>query len=207
MTFKPLPDFDVSVIVCHPEGGLCVFKRDRFVTLLNGKKQLPINGKNFELKECLVIEMQPTNHGDSKCISYRFTEKPTGKVFVLCTDHEDEVGIPQDFRKHLSGADLLIMDAQYDQKRYVTQTTRYGHGTPHGVIKQGLVAGVKKLGITHHDPRSTDAFLEGKIIPEAKTVLERLVSDQDFKDMYSIRETILTDQDVFLCYDYQEYEV
>jgi len=207
MAFKPLPDFEVSVMVVHPEGGFRVFDRDNYIKTLNGKKQLPINGKSFSVNECLVITMQRANHGNSTCISYRFHEMPTGKVFVFCTDHEDEVGARVDFRQHLANADLLIMDGQYDHKRYMTQTTGYGHGTPHGVVKQGLIAGAKRLGITHHDPRSTDAFLEGKIIPEAREVLGHLTTDKHFLDTFGVSETILTDQNVFLCFDYHEFEV
>jgi len=207
MKYKPLEDFDCSVIVCHPKGGMAVFNRDRYVTLLKDKKQIPINGASYDVCECLVITMQPTNHGDCKCISYRFEEKPTGKVFVFATDHEDVVALSVDFRKHLQGADLLIMDAQYDHTRYNEKTANFGHGTPHGVIKHGLIAGVKKLGITHHDPRSTDAFLNGMILSEAIEVLGRLSSDFSFKKSYRLGNTILTDQDVFLCYDYTVYFV
>lgn len=208
MNFKPLRDFDVSVMVVHPEGGFALFSRDRYVQIMNGKKkQLPINEKSYSPGECMIITMQPANHGNSTCISYRFHEVRTNKVFVFCTDHEDEVGSKVDFRNHLAGADLLIMDAQYDRKTYMSKTAGFGHGTPQGVVKHGLISGVKSLGITHHDPRSTDAFLDGHILTEARNVVGRLASSQEFLEDFNPSEILLTDQDVFLCYDYQVYEV
>jgi len=207
MTFKPMPDFDVSVMVIHPEAGIALFNRDEYIKKLNGKKQLPIKGKSYPLEEFLIITMHPANHGNSTCISYRFEEMPTGKVFVLLTDHEDEMGIQASLRQHLKNADLLIVDAQYEHKRYMTQTTRFGHGTPHGVVKLGVVAGVKRIGITHHDPRSIDAFLEGTIIPEALIVLKGMRTDTTFMEMHKVEKVILTDQDVFLCYDYVTYQL
>jgi ribonuclease BN (tRNA processing enzyme) len=153
--------------------------------------------------------MQPANHGNAKCISYRFEEMSTGKVFVFCTDHEDEVGIPADFSRHLSNADLVIMDAQYDQKRYMTKTARYGHGTPHGVMKQALASGVKRVGLTHHDPHSTDEFLQDVIIGEAKHVLQELKNNKEFTETFGIdiNKKLISENDIFLCVDYNLIEV
>ncbi len=151
--------------------------------------------------------MQRNNHGNATCISYRFHEMPTGKVFVFCTDHEDEVAISQDFRRHLKDADLAIMDGQYDHQRYMKQTARFGHGTPHGVIKNALIAGVRRIGITHHDPRSTDQFLREKIIPEAIDALIRMAADEEFRNMNNAPEFVLMPDNIFLCHEYMEVEV
>lgn len=201
MEFKPLQDFDVSVIVVHPEGGFATFKRHRYMTLLEKKNQLPINGKTYPIAECLVISMVHANHGNSTCISYRFEEMPTGKTFVLCTDHEDTVGVPTEFGKHLSGVDLLIIDGQYQQEKYLKQTAGFGHGTGHGVVKQALITGVKSVGITHHDPNSTDAYLINVILKEAISARANIEKEMKPEDIH------LKEDGVFLVSDYQEIEV
>lgn len=206
MKFKNLEDFDVHVVIAHPKGGFATLRLDRYQSILDGKRQVSIGQRKYMIDECLVIKMAKTSHGNSNCISYRFEENPTGKVFVFCTDHEDVPSIPVDMRGHFQGADLLIMDAQYDQTRYMTQTGGYGHGTPFGCVKQGVVCGAKRMGFTHHDPSSVDEILEGKILPEGKDALKK-IRTTDILDIYGIEEVLLTEQDMFLCFDYQEYEV
>ncbi|CAN2047391.1 MBL fold metallo-hydrolase [Candidatus Magnetomoraceae bacterium gMMP-13] len=142
MTFKSLDDFDVHTIAIHPKGGIKTFKLDIFNTIINKGTQLPLIGGNYSLNECLLIKMVKTNHGNATCISYRFEERPTGKVFVLCTDHEDMVGIPMELRRHFQDADLLIMDAQYSDEKYndpVFCTAGFGLVTPFGCVKQAVV--------------------------------------------------------------------
>ena len=123
--FKSFLDFDVNVILCHQEGGFAVLKYDRYMKLKDGEKGLPINGTSYPIDECLLIKMAKTNHGNSTCITYRFEEKPTGKVFVLCTDHENTAGISADLKKHFENADLAIIDGQYDEAKIVSTQAEY----------------------------------------------------------------------------------
>ncbi len=208
MNFHPLENFDVTIIVSHPEGGFQQHQFDHYMTFTQKNQPIPINGKEYNLSECLIITMQATNHGNATCISYRFHEMPTNKVFIFCTDHEDQVSVPLDFKRHLANADLAIMDAQYDLPRYTQKTGGFGHGTPTGIIKQGLIANIKKIGLTHHDPGSTDIFLEDIIMQEAKQAMTQLRENAEFTDLFKVDKTLLTKQDdVFLCYDYAEIEV
>ncbi len=207
MKFHVLEDFDVHVMVVHPKGGFAVFNLERFNMLMSTGKQLPIGGKKYEISACMIIRMAKANHGNASCISYRFEEMPTGKVFVFCTDHEDSVGVSIDLRKHFANADLLIIDAQYNHVKYINQTTGFGHGTPFGVVKQAIVCNVKRIGLTHHDPGSRDEFLENTILPEARGALEQLRNDKRFLENFNISDIALTDQAIFLCCDYSEYEV
>jgi phosphoribosyl 1,2-cyclic phosphodiesterase len=208
MKLQAVEDFDVSVFLIHPEGGVALKKLDALKKMeAKGQTQVSFGKGRFDIRECLVIRMQRASHGNATCITYRFEEMPTGKVFVLCTDHEDSSAIPLDLRHHLADADLLIMDAQYDKTKYRTKTAGYGHGTPEGAIKHGLICGAKRLGISHHDPGSVDAFLEGKILDEARSALGGLCADEGWLNEFEINEVLLTDQDVFLAYDYEEYEV
>lgn len=192
--FYSLKDFDVSVIAIHPKAGTAILNLDTYNKILQQDQQIPFNQKKYNLTECLIIKMAKTNHSNSNCISYRFEEKPSGKVFVLLTDHEDMVSTPADFKNHLSKADLLIADAQFSKEKY-RQTAGYGHGTPFGCIKQAVTAKAKKIGLTHHDPNSSDNFLEKTILKEAHNSLNK------FK---KAKKTSLNKKDIFICKDYQE---
>ena len=166
LTPKPLESFAVQVIVIHPLGGFGIFDFDTFNQIKNSKNRIfSISGKPCHMDECMIVAMQATNHGSGPiCISYRFHEMPTGKVFVFMTDHEDTAAISGDYRKHLANADLAILDGQYDDVTYNQKTADYGHGTPFGTMKLATAAGVKRVGLTHHDPKSTDVFLEDVIL-------------------------------------------
>lgn len=207
MKFKPLEDFEVTVIAIHPDGGVGIFSRDKFVLAEQGKRQLSFGRSSHAIDECLIITMQPTNHGEQRCISYRFEERPTGRVLVIATDHEDQVSVPTAFLQHLKGANLTILDGQYDYQKYINSTGGFGHGTPTGVVKLALRAGVERLGITHHDPQSTDSFLTQVILKEAVTALARFSADVEFKKTYNVGEISLDASNVFLCVDYAEYDV
>jgi len=110
-----------------------------------------------------------TDHPENT-ISFRFEERPTGKVFVFLTDEENRDGLPLDLRRHVSGANLLIQDAQYDREKYDTRTAGFGHGTPDYVIRLAKMCGVTRVGLTHHDPLSTDADIQS-ILAEAQAQL------------------------------------
>ena len=56
----------------------------------------------------------------------------------------------------LRGADVLIMDTQYDADEY-KRHTGWGHGCLDDVVTLALQAQVKTLFLFHHDPSHDDA--------------------------------------------------
>ena len=207
ITFHALTHYDVQVIAIHPVGGYATFSLDRYneYTMKNG--HLPIGkGQSFPISECLIVTMVQTNHGNANCISYRFEEKPTGKTFVFCTDHEDVAAIGLDFRRHLSEVDLLIIDAQYSAEQYIN-TAGFGHGTPYGCIKHSIISKVKRVGLTHHDPGSTDQHLEDVILHQARSAIEEISQNKSMLGQYGVEKVRLTKEDIFLCADYETITV
>lgn len=167
-----IEDANSQVIVVHPEGGTKQFSLDEFERLTEKEgRQLPFSKtQKFSVKECLVIRMYRSNHPE-QTISYRFEEGPTGgKVFVFVTDHENQDGVPVDFKAHLQGADLLVMDCQYSREKYEKQTAGWGHATPDYVANVARESKAKVLGLTHHDPSSNDAMIDS-IVATAQNVL------------------------------------
>lgn len=213
MTFKTLEGFDVKVGICHSLGGWQILDLETFVKIDKPQGQVRLKGRMYDLKDCLVIRMQRANHGNSTCITYRFEERRTGKVLVICTDHEDPAGIPKSLLAHFKHADLLIIDAQYDQKRYGTQVAGFGHGTPRGIAWQSLAANVKCVRITHHDPVvGSDDYLENEILAPANDAAQSFLCSPEFRSQYGFQDSdafriTSPDGGIHLCADYETYSV
>lgn len=182
-----------NVIIVHPKGGVKLFTLEELERAeLTAPAQVMMQPKGrYPLAECLVIKMLKTNHPENT-ISYRFEDRPTGKVFVFLTDHENQAAMPGSMKRHLQGADLLVMDSQYPQKKYETVTAGWGHGTPGYCANVARTVGAKVLGLTHHDPMATDADVDA-IVAEA----EASIAPEDRNGLAAI----------FACQDYQTVEV
>jgi len=175
------------VCLFHPKGGMKAMNVEEYEKLLTAGKTIPIGNGKYPVNECLVVTMYKARHPEST-ISYRFEEKPTGKVFVFLTDHENEDGIPMSFKAHLQNADLLVMDAQYTRLMYNERTAGFGHGTADYCVRVAEEVGAKVLGLTHHNPSSTDADIEA-ILAEGMAKLNG------------------SGLQIFACRDYQEVDV
>jgi phosphoribosyl 1,2-cyclic phosphodiesterase len=195
-SFKNLQFVESRVLLVHPEGGFKVLTLEDFQNITKRGDQIPFGRQRYDLNECLLIRMIGTNH-PQMTISYRFEELPTGRTFVFLTDHEDVAGISMAFKKHLKGADLLVADAQYSRDKYIASTAGYGHGTSFGCVRLAVLCGCTRLGLTHHDPTATDAYIDNVILNEAVEAREQLKREVD--------ECLL--EDIFCCYDYQELDV
>ncbi len=93
---------------------------------------------------------------------YKFTEN--GKCFVFLTDNElgfqHEGGLSyEEYLEFCRGADLLIHDAEYKEDEY-KKTRGWGHSTYNDALRLALDAGVKKLGLFHHNQERFDADID-----------------------------------------------
>ena len=59
----------------------------------------------------------------------------------------------------MEGADLLIHDAQYTAEEY-PEKIGWGHSPVEYVLKLAAHARVKRVALTHHDPRRDDDAIE-----------------------------------------------
>lgn len=185
--FQGLEYPNATVMAVHKEGRYKCLALEEFNRLTAAERQIPFRGGSFEASECLVVKMFRSNHPE-QTISYRFEERPTGKVFTFVTDHENQDGLPLRFRDHLVGSSLLVMDCQYNRKKYDTMTAGWGHATPDYVARVARDVGVSQLGLTHHDPFSSDGDVD-EIVGTATSLLS---------------DTGIT---VFGCRDYQVVDV
>jgi len=159
-----------TVLVIHPQGGRKLLTVEAFERAVNNGGQIPFSqGTKFAVSECLVVAMHRSNHPE-RTIVYRFEERPSGLVFVFVTDHENQDGVPVRLSTHLRGADLLVMDTQYTRQKYEAMTAGWGHGTPDYTARVAKVVEARALGLTHHDPASSDALVD-EIVETARKAL------------------------------------
>ena len=72
-----------------------------------------------------------------------------------------------DYRKFISGVDLLIADGQYTAGEYAAKKG-WGHTSVSLLLRIAHEQGVKQLIVTHHDPDHSDEFIDelsGKVAP------------------------------------------
>lgn len=101
-----------------------------------------------------------------------------GVVLVYATDHEphsralasgDASALAGEDRRHvefLTGADLLIHDAQYTAAEY-REKIGWGHSPVGSVVAAARAAGAQRLVLFHHDPLRDDAALD-LVVAEAR---------------------------------------
>jgi ribonuclease BN (tRNA processing enzyme) len=191
ITCHEMDKIGTDVLIIHRQTGARMMRLDEF-TQLAEKGNVRSGPDHVALGDCLVVLMHKTTHPEYT-VSYRFEERPTGKIFVLLTDHENTDSMPLDLRGHLSGANLLIQDAQYTREQYESGKAGYGHGTGDYSARVMMECEVGQLGQTHHDPMANDSDVDA-IVEEARAWLSANGAAN------------LCDR-VFACADYQEIEV
>ncbi len=108
-----------------------------------------------------TIRLSHPNNGTG----YRFTE--AGRSFVFLTDNElsfrHEGGCGYDeYLSFARGADLLVHDAEYTPDELAKKRT-WGHSACTEALRLALDAGVKKLGLFHHNQDRGDGEIDGMV--------------------------------------------
>lgn len=106
------------------------------------------------------------------CVGYRL-RTPAGSI-VYMPDNEwssqettalntgGECAAENKLLTFVRGADVLIIDSQYDREEYKTRIG-WGHGCVDDVVRLAVMAKVKKLYLFHHDPLHDDAFIRDMV--------------------------------------------
>ncbi len=105
---------------------------------------------------------------------YKFEEN--GKYFVFLTDNE--LGFQHEgghnyetYFDFCRGADLLIHDAEYNDEEY-KKTRGWGHSVYNDTLKLAMEAGVKKLGLFHHNQERFDVEIDA-MIDDCREIIAR----------------------------------
>lgn len=129
-----------------------------------------LNGKSEIEVQHAKIEILPLNH-PQESLAYRVWNTNHKTSVVYATDHEHGSPKDRDLEKFIQGTDLFIYDSTYSDSSYKNYIG-WGHSTAQagaGLAKKG---NVKSYAIFHHDPSSTDEYLEAKILSEARNVFD-----------------------------------
>jgi phosphoribosyl 1,2-cyclic phosphodiesterase len=124
----------------------------------------------------ILVSTFALNHPGG-CLGYSLSKD--GQKIVYMTDNELEIqpgdifpdldnsgplrNIPEDLVKLVHGADLLIIDAQYDEQGYSTRKT-WGHSSCFSSTDLAIRAKVKNMALFHHDPEDTDLAIDEKVL-------------------------------------------
>ena len=110
-----------------------------------------------------LIEAESVEHRGAT-VGFRIEEE--GRVFVYLPDHEPYLtAVLDDEPQWISGwalaarADLLLHDSQYTEEEYA-QRLGWGHSSVNQAAAFSRAAGVRQLGMFHHDPMRSDRELE-----------------------------------------------
>ncbi len=121
--------------------------------------------------EVNTISISHPNQG----VGYKFMNN--GHTFVFLTDNElsfsHEGGL--NIRKYVefcSGADILMHDAEFTVEEY-KMTKMWGHSVYEDVLDLGIKAGVKKLGLIHHNQSRSDEELDRIVIKCRKYIQDK----------------------------------
>ena len=116
--------------------------------------------EKFEIGSMTVVPIQISHPNTGK--GYKFIED--GKSFVFLTDNEQGFMHPgglhnKEYLAFCKGADLLMHDAEYTPQEYKL-LIEWGHSSYMDVLELAFKAGVKQLGLFHHNQERTDAEVD-----------------------------------------------
>ena len=110
----------------------------------------------FKVGKLAVRAAQTTHPGST--MGYRVQTSAGAICYV--PDHESCPGeYPEGLKQLITGADVLVIDAQYTLEEY-QHKIGWGHGCLDDVVRVACEAHVKRLYLFHHDPSHDDDFLE-----------------------------------------------
>ncbi|MGL4367086.1 MAG: MBL fold metallo-hydrolase [Brevinemataceae bacterium] len=136
---------------------------------------IEINEGRYTIAPHVVIEAVKHLHPGG-CYSYRI--EADGKIFVFNTDVEHYPTQLDDRVIRISqDADLMVHDAQYRHEE-LERFIGWGHSSWNQAVEVANQANVKKLGLTHHDPETSDSQIDS---------LEREVQ-KEFHNSFFCRE-------------------
>ena len=99
------------------------------------------------------------------------TDVELDEMFNIDDNDEENRKLIQEFMEFISGADLLIADAQYTEDEY-PQKTGWGHTSVPILLDAAYKSNVKQLAVFHHDPQHSDKFLDELYMKNRSKYLE-----------------------------------
>ncbi len=126
--------------------------------------KIQCDGKLTGIEPSVLCHSIALNHPNG---GYGFKFTNTNGSFVFLTDNEIRYAhqggrTREDYVAFCQNAEILIHDAQYTESEYKI-TRGWGHSTYQDALDLAMEAGVKRLGLFHHDPDRTDEDLDRQL--------------------------------------------
>jgi phosphoribosyl 1,2-cyclic phosphodiesterase len=166
--FAPLYQANCRLLILGPEGA-----KKSLAAVVTGQMEstyfpvpfsrLPSNitieeHKRFDLSVGPVrVRALRANH-PGVTVGYRL-ETPGGSLVFFPDTEPRPGGDDRDMIEFLRGADVLVLDSQYDRAEYARHAG-WGHGCLDDSVALALKAGVKHLILFHHDPEHDDKKMD-----------------------------------------------
>lgn len=127
-----------------------------------------IAGDDLDLHSDLKVRTTPLNHPNG-ATAYRFEMNGESLCYVTDTEHFPDK-LDENILNLIEGSDVMIYDSTYTEEEY-PKHIGWGHSTWNEGVKLCREAGVRRLGIFHHDPEHDDDFMDA-VEAEAKAEFE-----------------------------------
>ena len=116
-------------------------------------------GEDLDIADSKKVKVRTAKlHHPNDATGYRI--EYNDKSMCLITDTEHIPGQPdENILELIEGADLVIYDSTYTEEEFPAKIG-WGHSTWEEGVKLCKMAGVKRLGIFHHDPEHDDVFMD-----------------------------------------------
>jgi len=105
----------------------------------------------------IEVQAHRANH-PGLCVGYRLTT-PDGRIIFFPDTEPNPEGPDPAMLEFIHGADVLILDSQYDRAEY-EKHRGWGHGCVDASIALALQAKVRSFFLFHHDPNHDDKTLD-----------------------------------------------
>ena len=129
--------------------------------VINGYREFERKTQTEKTSDIKISSMKSYAHPNEGVLVYKI--EYAGKSIVIASDTEGYVYGDTRLINFSKGVDLLLHDAGYlkeDYKSKIGNKQGFGHSTMEMAVEVAKNAGVKKLGLVHHDPNNNDSILD-----------------------------------------------
>lgn len=124
-----------------------------------------------------------------------------GRRIAYVTDHEHGIGqLTPEVLEMVSGADLLIHDAQYSREELTDGKRGWGHSAWEDVVALAVKAQVKQLLLFHHDPETSDEVLNERQFLAQERFPQAIVAREGLKILLQRKQGAIVVADCYVGY-------
>lgn len=125
-----------------------------------------VPGSPFSVGSMVVIAHEL--HHPQQAFAYRVWDSDLQTSIVYATDHEHGTDSDLSLAAFSRNTDLFLFDTTYTSDVYDSGRQGWGHSTARRGAEIAEMAQVRRFGLFHHDPDSTDSMLKNSLLVEGR---------------------------------------